>query len=222
MSVAIDDRFPVETLVARNGEVFQVAIAAVAARPTLRDVITTLHLVLSAPDTTSVAYAEQVRDLPTDFPLLYNDSVFLESRVWMVFRAEDTARQRLLGSIAVHVPPATASTARAHSAETVVAQPAAHLPEDGASPSLHAFFLDDSIRAAGLGTQLLARALNYADAHSDQLYLYTLPTMMPAALSLYQRNGFVMHKQIDTDWFRTWRMVRTRPKPATNPADLNE
>lgn len=61
------------------------------------------------------------------------------------------------------------------------------------------FIVDPSCRGAGLGKQLLARALDFVDErHFAETHLWTLKGL-EAARSLYERTGFVLAEEYEGD-----------------------
>lgn len=79
------------------------------------------------------------------------------------------------------------------------------------------FIVDDALRGTGIGRQMMARAMQFADAHYRDVYLTTFKGL-DAARHLYESFGFALDEEADgTQWgTRTTeqRFVRQRPAAA--------
>ncbi|SAL61594.1 MarR family transcriptional regulator [Caballeronia arvi] len=53
------------------------------------------------------------------------------------------------------------------------------------------FIIDDALRGSGMGKQLMARAMDFVDAHYDETYLWTFKSL-DAARHLYESFGFAL------------------------------
>ncbi|MGE8319799.1 MAG: bifunctional helix-turn-helix transcriptional regulator/GNAT family N-acetyltransferase [Comamonas sp.] len=76
------------------------------------------------------------------------------------------------------------------------------------------FIVDDSLRGTGMGRELLARAMRFADAHFDATYLWTFRGL-DAARHLYESVGFALTDEAEGDQWGArvteQRFLRHRP-----------
>ena len=62
------------------------------------------------------------------------------------------------------------------------------------------FIIDDTLRGSGVGRQLMARAMDFVDAHYDETYLWTFKSL-DAARHLYESFGFTLTDEAEgTQW----------------------
>ncbi|MBN3726802.1 GNAT family N-acetyltransferase [Burkholderia sp. Ac-20379] len=82
------------------------------------------------------------------------------------------------------------------------------------SGHLRWFIVDDALRGTGIGRQMMARAMQFADAHYRDVYLTTFKGL-DAARHLYESFGFTLDEEAEgTQWgtrVTEQRFVRQRP-----------
>jgi GNAT superfamily N-acetyltransferase len=76
------------------------------------------------------------------------------------------------------------------------------------------FIIDDALRGSGIGKQLMARAMSFADAHYDETYLWTFKSL-DAARHLYESFGFTLSDEAEgTRWGASVTEQRFTRRPA--------
>jgi DNA-binding MarR family transcriptional regulator/N-acetylglutamate synthase-like GNAT family acetyltransferase len=76
------------------------------------------------------------------------------------------------------------------------------------------FIIDDALRGSGIGKQLMARAMSFADAHYDETYLWTFKSL-DAARHLYESFGFTLSDEAEgTQWGASVTEQRFTRRPA--------
>jgi DNA-binding MarR family transcriptional regulator/GNAT superfamily N-acetyltransferase len=64
------------------------------------------------------------------------------------------------------------------------------------------FIIDDSLRGAGMGRDLMSRAMSFVDEHYDETYLWTFKSL-DAARHLYESFGFRLAEEAEGDQWGT-------------------
>lgn len=87
----------------------------------------------------------------------------------------------------------------------------------GKTAHLRWFIVDDSLRGTGIGRELMTRAMQFVDAHFDDVYLWTFKGL-DAARHLYESFGFELAEEAEgSQWGKNvteQRFVRARPRGA--------
>lgn len=143
------------------------------------------------------AMAVQISELVTDYPDLYDDFVFDNSKCWVCFSIpqEDNIpfAPKLLGCIGIR-----------------------HCSNDTAE--IGYFFVDENVRGSGLGSALLLIAIEWVRNNRNYqlcnplskqiespeyqyIRLITLSGLMEDAIRLYEKNNFVIYEDSQNPWF---------------------
>jgi GNAT superfamily N-acetyltransferase len=148
-------------------------------REVVKELVCRVHIEVSGYN--DAAKAQQIVELPDDFPMLFNHNDWSKSKSWLCF---DNATNKLIGCIGLY-----------HQKEGVA--------------EVAYFFLESSARGKGYGRTLLRHALNWTKQVNEKagntLYtsvdLLTLRVYMEAAIALYQSEGFVIYHEFHSEFF---------------------
>lgn len=151
--------------------------------------VTQVHL--EATGYSEAAYAQQVQELPDDFPELHIDTLWLLSKSWLCFtRPEEGHQPVLVGCIGLrHASDRTAE--------------------------IGYFYVHKDYRGICIGRTLLGISLKWLKISSERnqfpynynrVVLITLFDILKVAVAVYQNEGFFMFKEEKTKYFVGWHM----------------
>eukprot|EP01041_Mallomonas_annulata_P000890 gene890-1726_t len=155
---------------------FSLRSATLEERETVKQFVIFNHLAVSG--YSDEATIEQIKDLPTDFPELYDDELWKRSKCFLLF--DKFFLNKLIGCIGI----------RTHSQDVA---------------DIGYFYLDDTVRGKGLGKQLLQFTLSWTKAIPSRTFrkvtILTLRGIMENAYKLYCREGFTSYKEFKSDFY---------------------
>ncbi len=137
--------------------------------------------------------AAQIRDLPTDFPELFDEEEWGKSLSWVVepiFQNEEQPSKVAAGDI-------VAAIGLTFSSKTFL------------EGKISYFFVSEKLRRKGIGRRLLKLAISEATSRGCfQLKLLTLRGVYDGAIVLYKQEGFSVESEEDSPHYRLVHMIR--------------
>jgi GNAT superfamily N-acetyltransferase len=185
-------------------------------RNLVHELVMRIHVEVSgySPESTEA----QIKDLPVDFPVLFDDFKWENSKCWLCFSRDIEDNGELSKADTTDTDTTTSDSSTSQNAHLLGCIGIQHARADTAE--LGYFFIEEKARGVGIGHELLQTAINWVKNNPtyplcnplsqkiespdyQNIKLITLRHFMECAITLYEKFGFVIYEEAKIEYFDT-------------------